>query len=40
MKLIIKRDEELEKYDVVIGKVKEDEHFKTAQVSELIVCED
>ncbi|XP_028416257.1 coiled-coil domain-containing protein 57-like [Dendronephthya gigantea] len=37
LKLILERDQELEKYDAVIGKVKEDEHVKTAQVSELCV---
>ena len=37
LKLIIERDAELEKYDAVIGKVKEEEHIKTAEVSELCV---
>ena len=37
LKLIIERDAELEKYDAVIGKVKEEEHVKTAEASELCV---
>ena len=37
LKLLIERDEELEKYDAVIARVKEAEHVKTAEVSELFV---
>ena len=37
LKLIIERDEELERYDAAIGKVKEAEHVKIAEVSELCV---
>ena len=37
LKLLIERDEELEKYDAVIGKIKQAEHVKTAEVSELYV---
>ena len=37
LRLIIERDSELEKYDAVIGRVKEAEHVKTAEVSELCV---
>ena len=37
LRLVIERDEELEKYDAMIGKVKEAEHVKTAEVSELCV---
>ena len=37
LKLLIERDEELEKYDAIIGRVKEAEHVKTAEVSELFV---
>lgn len=35
LKLLYERDEELEKYDSVIGQVKETDHSKTAQISEL-----
>ena len=37
LNLITERDAELEKYDVLIGKIKEAEHLKTTEVSELCV---
>lgn len=37
LQLIIERDAELEKYDALVGSVKETEHLKTAKISELCV---